>query len=227
MLSVKLPKKGFTQHLFYQAHKDNRGCVGRRRKDAGFTLIETVLVLAISSLLALLLIGLYSNQQKRARFADAIESTVARLETVKSEVSSGFSTGSGTNPNRVFFGKAITFTPDSASYTVSSLTADIGDSINNITVENQSTTTMPWGVVFTNDTASSPAAVFTRKLTDAQLKTFLFPSGIDVTNESNYSITSGSQVVLHFSEELGNNNPLTAKISIDAASGHVESSYDN
>lgn len=100
-------------------------------KTAGFTIVETLLVLAISSALFLAIITTMSGRQGKAEFSQATKNIQADVQQTINEVASGFypsgnnfkcaggsgqpvftaagSVGQGTNQDCVFLGKVIQF----------------------------------------------------------------------------------------------------------------------
>lgn len=205
------------------------------RFSTGFTLIEVMIVLAISSLLAVILITLYGSQQGRAQFADATESVVSKLQSVKTEVNSGFSTGSGNMKERIFFGKAVVFAEGSQEYTVYTLTADNADTLSGLEyvdgdgngVPDVETVKIPWGVSFAQADSNLNTIIFTRNLSNAQLKTYIFSSGMNILTPNNYNIPSASQATLRFIEDEDNPQSFRSNVVVEAASAHIRSNYEN
>lgn len=198
--------------------------VKQKRRLGGFTLIEVMIVLAISSLLAIVLVGAYNGQQRRARFADAVESVVADLDRVKAEVAAGYSTGSGNSGSRLFFGKAVVLAAN--NYQVQTLTSDFQDTVSGL--QNASTLTsgnFAWGVTFTGADQSLSQIVFARNLADGQLKTYVLSASQSLTTASNYNaISAANKAFLHFQDRTGE---LRATVTVDPVSGHVSRTYDN
>lgn len=116
----------------------------------GFTLIEVMIVLAISSLLVLILINNYSQSRRRAEFHDAIERIVVKLEQVRGEANSttNSNAGGGENPSRVNFSKVVNFR---------NTTGNVGQMrIFNLSADN--TSDPPQNVVLDADAAGNPGS---------------------------------------------------------------------
>ena len=130
-----------------------------KSKNQGFTLIETVIVLAISAALAIGLLSSYSVNQRRSRFTDAIERVVTSLERIRQETNSayttldcgpdGICTAADHDLDKIFFGKVVIFSNNNPNYTVTSLTTVRSESVDpgaRVGAEGNVTLTAPWGV---------------------------------------------------------------------------------
>lgn len=110
----------------------------------GYTIIETLIVLAASSALVLTVIALISGQQGKTQFSSAVRDADSRIEDITNDFSTGFLTRSGnvsctadsgggrpslsavasqpgTNIGCVYVGRLIQLTPNVSKYSVQSL----------------------------------------------------------------------------------------------------------
>lgn len=111
---------------------------GGKQKSPGFTIVETLIVLSVTSLMFLAAVTYISGRQNKVQFMDAIQDIRSQILTTMSEVSSGslrigdgircvnsannvqISVGGatnvvGSNSECVFLGKAMTFSVDGAA----------------------------------------------------------------------------------------------------------------
>ena len=56
----------------------------------GFTIVETMIVLAVSAMIFLSMVGMVSGQQGKAQFKNAVYNVAADIQTAISQVSSGY-----------------------------------------------------------------------------------------------------------------------------------------
>lgn len=193
-------------------------------RNKGFTLIEVTLVLAISALLAVMLLGTYQSQTRRARFTDAMERIAAELGQLKTETNSAFTTGTGTDESTIFFGKEIVFTQNSGIINVNNLTADRNDggTLTGISAAAERNYEAPWGVVLLQNGGNNKL-IFTRNTADGLLKTYVLPNAGANSNSldpASYNTTTGSiEAVLLFESPEGHRarirvNPATSEIRI-------------
>lgn len=205
-------------------------------RNRGFTLTETIIVLAITALIASFALTGIGLIQRRSRFRDSVERVVAQLEALKSEVASGYITGQATvSPNRVHFGKVVTFTNGSSSYRIQSLTApDVddcasiapGNCINNpITAEGiDSTVEISWQVSVDN---VARKVAFIIEPSNGDLNVYSLAPGDSITATGSYNpANDGSVGNLDTVIELESGS-LQATITIDSATGAITRTYNN
>ena len=202
----------------------------KKNQNQGFTLIETIIVLAISAALAIALLSSYTINQRRSRFTDAVERVVSALERVKQEANSAYTTGTGTTPGRIFFAKAVSFTNNQETYTVDTLTADQADTLNDIRLENsQVTESISWGVNYQHTIASYDVILFVRFPGSSQLNVYVMrqlPDAHGVGAPGNYdqdTDTASSQLTF----QSPDSPPLRATITVNGATGEISRSYEN
>lgn len=203
-------------------------------KNHGFSLIEVVVVLAISSLLLLILAGGYSILQQRNRFKDGVERIVSTLERTRTEANSTLNVTNpapGTNENRLVFAKAVHFTDGSDTLQLLTLSADNDETLGLINLETTETAQIPWRVGFDESPPSSATTVvFARSPVDGTLQTHIFDlraagvgPGSPLYDEANYNnpIAADRQFV------FTNPDGLQATITVNGETGNVSVAYDN
>lgn len=98
---------------------------GKRARPSGFTIIETMLVLAVSAALFVAIAVGISGRQNRVRFQQAINEATLQIQRAVNEVQTGYyPTSEGTSSTRMWIGKVIQLrgTANAETYTVHSLT---------------------------------------------------------------------------------------------------------
>jgi len=109
---------------------------GANGRSAGFTIVETMIVLAVTGVMLISIIGLISGKQNKTEFQQAINDVVTRLQQSAREVSIGYYPGlagrqctavgsisfggsgseQGANGGCVFLGKILQFSPTDAAH---------------------------------------------------------------------------------------------------------------
>ncbi|MBI3983802.1 prepilin-type N-terminal cleavage/methylation domain-containing protein [Candidatus Microgenomates bacterium] len=197
-------------------------------RTAGFTLIEVIIVLAISGALAVGLLNRYSITQRRARFTAAVEQTVARLDGFRNETSSSYvpggdggAAGGLGSDSQVFLGRLVTFNVNSSTLTVATLVADNTDVRANVQTSGSANTfTIPWGVTIASATSFNQI-LFSREPASGLNNTYVM-QGTDLNNNSNYNDDGTVTIRLR-----SDNSAYLADIVIDAQTGSVNRSYLN
>jgi prepilin-type N-terminal cleavage/methylation domain-containing protein len=195
-------------------------------KSKGFTLIEIVIVLAITALTILIVLGGFNTTQQRTQFRDAIEHVSTNLERVKSEANTTInvtSTTPGTDKNRIVFAKVVEFTNGSDTATVSTLSASNFDTIQNLNLESPTEQiNIPWGVQY--ETSTHRYVVFARSPLDGSLRTYVFPAATVITNPAVYNGFTDTIGVFEFRDPT---TDLEATVRVDSATSTITRSYDN
>ena len=161
----------------------------KKRHQSGFTIIELMMVVAITSLMFTVAIFGQGAVRGRAQFTDAIESLETELEGAKTEAASGvnvtdYSGGlnnGGSTPNTVLFGAMVVFDPNDSAYKTYILSHGDDQVISTAMVEQVDEKTTRWGVEFrgvrnfTYDLASpaqvrTTCLIFYRDLATGSLK---------------------------------------------------------
>jgi type II secretory pathway pseudopilin PulG len=149
-----------------------------QRNQAGFTLIEVTIFLAISSMLAIMAIVGFSNTRGQTQFSDSVEQLTQQVLQRRQEALSTVKTsGSGNDATQVTFGKVLTFTRGSGAVRVETVrTANYPLNGTNPPVSGQAvtvidTTTFPmaWGVTYNG--AQDMQVAFSRSTMDGALQT--------------------------------------------------------
>lgn len=139
----------------------------KMRQNTGFTLIEVMIVVAISAMLATIIVIGQGAFMDRSRFNDAMDTLHSRLNQTRREVyavvngNTGFDCDGnnsevGTDTDCVLFGKAVQFNPDDTQVTTRTLVANLEgtdftdqdiSSVEEVTqMQNQSD--LKWGMEF-------------------------------------------------------------------------------
>lgn len=147
----------------------------------GFTLIEVVMVLAISSLLSLMLLGGYQERQVRLRFSAALENVLSTLQSAKTQSNTTVNTraNAGTDPGQVVYGQVIRFSGSDISATdlVGAKTA----SFSAVSAGAATTSAIPWGITF--QAGPYDGVIFARSPVDSEnatLKTYPLQSALTI-----------------------------------------------
>ena len=144
------------------------------RRQAGFTLVEIIIVMAISSALAVIALMGFSTLRSQAQFSDSIERLKEKVTAERQEALATVKLSGGTDSSRVTFGRLLTFTPGSSAiqiqtlYTANNPAPAAGQAVFTNPAEDV-TYTVPWGVTFTG--ASVTRVAFVRSTTDGALQT--------------------------------------------------------
>lgn len=203
----------------------------RRHRAQGFTLIEIIMVLAISSLLMLILLGGYGSTRQRAQFQDGVERVVSLLEQVQTEANSTLNLESGSNNvNRVLLGRAVRFdSSNPEELEIILLTADNSSSLANISAETERTFSIPWGVGFTDDVGTQTDAdvvAYTRSLSNGTLNTHVFDlNGGALDVPALYGIGTADTRTATY--EFTNPEGFRAVVTVNADTGEVSREYLN
>ena len=212
----------------------------KKHKSQGFTLIEIMMVLAISSLLMLILLGGYNQSRRRAQFTDAVERMTVQLEQAKNEANStvNVNPSQGTDLNTVVFAKAADFATNPNQLLVQTLRVPRSDTlIDPVTLDpaNLRTVDIPWGASFVSPTDASPTrsthnfVVFSRSTNDGRLNTFVF--NLSTANDLGSSVlyapglpADTETAVLVFRSAEGE---FLAQITVNATNGEIKRQYLN
>lgn len=151
-----------------------------KQAQGGFTLIEIIIVMAISSMLAAIALMGFSATRGQAQFSDSVERLKESLLTRRTEALSTVKLSGGADAANVTLGKLLTFTPNSSTVTVQTLiTANnpapaAGQAVTVVAAES-TTYTVEWGVKYTG--GSRIQVAFVRSATDGALQTAVSPNG--------------------------------------------------
>ncbi|HVE80745.1 MAG TPA: prepilin-type N-terminal cleavage/methylation domain-containing protein [Candidatus Dormibacteraeota bacterium] len=137
---------------------------------SGFTLVELVLALAISSLLVGGMIAGQSALRQRTNQTASIDQLKNRLEQVRTEAVSSVAIGQGKS-NSTVFGKLVEFEGKS-SFTVSTLLSNDDDDTRKLAKCDSEAVSLPSGLEY-NTTKGKQAIIFTR----SGQKVFTAPTG--------------------------------------------------
>lgn len=107
----------------------NRGDMGlaqpNAQRQAGFTIIETLLFFAVTVLLLLIIMALQSQATRDAKFNDSLDSLISKLSEVQREQFSSLTAGTGQiNKDRIQFMTVVAFSPGSSNAVIRKCTTD-------------------------------------------------------------------------------------------------------
>ncbi len=150
------------------------------RSQAGFTLIEVIIVMAISSALAALAIMGFATLRGQAQFSDAVERLKERVLVQRQEALATIKLSGGTDAANITFGRLLTFTPGSSTVRIETLVTanNLAPAANQPVLILASETTsfeIPWGVTYAG--ASMQQIGFVRSAIDGSLQTAASPAG--------------------------------------------------
>lgn len=205
--------------------------VRNAKSEAGFTLIESMIVLAIGSLLGMMVLFGQGEIRVRVQFADAVELAKNTLVSVKNEANTTVNGGGGsggTNINQIFFAKRVTFTNNSSTIQVDTLVIDPGFTNINVLPGSTYSTNLPWGVTYktanslgVNSTGSE--VLFVRWPPTGKLYTFT-PSlggGFNDTNFSSYDPTNLANRTQKDYQLEGADNLHQAVLQVEGTTGTI------
>jgi prepilin-type N-terminal cleavage/methylation domain-containing protein len=183
---------------------------GKNRQPLGYTIVEVMVVLAVSGVMFVIAAGFINGKQQRAAFTSGVNGMASQVQNVIEQVTDGKysdiplncnanasgphptlgSSQQGTNSECVFLGKLLRFDSNSPDYTISSLA----------------------GIRSTGDSTPSfspgPGGVQPTIITDLDTSQTV-PQSLEVTNVSvTDAIThsQGSYYVFGFAQSLGSSD---------------------
>ncbi len=191
------------------------------RREAGFTLIEVILVAAIAAALgAVIFIG-QRQIREQAQFTDAIENVTTLVNRTKNEAATNVNiAGSGTNQSSVIMGKKLTFIDNSSQILVYDMTLN-GPTVNYSSPQTQ---TIPWGVQFKGSPAGNYSLYFVRDSVTGSLYTYTptVPPPDTVGDWFKPGSLASRGLVSYAFQDLSGRR---ATITVDGASGSISRTY--
>ncbi len=198
-----------------------------KNREAGFTLIEITLVMAISLSLGVIVFAGSSSLRNNAKFTDAVERSKEMLVAAKNEANTTVNTRdeaiSGDDDNRLMLGRAIVYFGQSGTYRKYNLIGADVDAPTPTEVELVSQANIPWGVQVGGATVNERKVVaFLRTPLGVQAYYFQGSAASDAVledmlkNAGNYT-PAASTGTLILSDGLGR----TAKVNVTTPSGLI------
>ncbi len=202
-----------------------------KRREVGFTLIEIVLVMAISMSLAVIVLAGSSSLRRNAQFSDSVERTKELLVATKNQVNSTVNTdreeAGGISDTELLLGQAIVFSGNgSTQYYRYELYADADAEVPvPIRVKLVRTDNVMWGVT-TRSVSAPTAGLYVAYLrTPDGTRAFSFTGTAATTaqrdtalmNAANYNSYAPAQQVLAMTGEDGR----VANITVTTPGGLV------
>lgn len=214
-----------------------------KQNQTGFTIVEVLIVIAISAVLASTIVAWQGKFIENARFTEAMDNIHSQLNKARREVYSvvnenpgmdchGNSGTAGTNTGCVTFGKAVVFTQGSSQATVKTLVARVsGDDFTDLEVRYlreigslERTIDLKWGVEFIRgrrDGATVNTVVFARDFRTGDLQTYVMYS-TNVTNWNSYTTGRRSEAVFRFESPEGS----VGRIHVNETPDSLRRSYE-
>lgn len=207
---VRIITKRFTWRAIFESNGSQ----------SGFTLIEIIMVMAVSAALGSMVLFGQAEVRKRAQFSDGIEKTKNALMGVKNEANTtvnacfvppGPCGSGGDDTSHIVVGKLAEFTDDSSVIQVSTLLARCQDiACNNIDVflnkRDTYSINIPWGVFFDDSSSDADAIAFIRSPQDGDMTVYTPLETDNVLDSTIYSRDSGPRrrrVTLRFDDVNG------------------------
>lgn len=206
------------------------------KRQSGFTLIEIIITMAISGGLAVIALMGFSAMRSQTQFSDAVERLRESVVQRRTEANSSVQLSAGDDPNKIAFGRIMTFTPGSATVNVQTLVTSSSESPTagqsvTPTLDNSVSYTIAWGVVFNKGVGDSPVAkrqvAFIRSPLDGSLHTAVSGAGgwtLDGSGNYKYSDFITGTIPTGASLQVGNGS-RTATINVDPATNGVGRSF--
>lgn len=200
--------------------------MANQRTQAGFTLIEITIVMAIVAMLSGLAFAGFSAMRGQAQFSDAVERMKEDVLAQRTEALSTVKLSGGTDAANVTFGRVLTFTPGSSTVRVETLrTANnsaptAGQAVSVVAAETTSYS-IPWGITYQNAQKTGPPlggvvggtvrVAFTRSAVDGSLQTAtsLQPGGLAPGYTYGEFAPNGPAANLNFTDAQGRKAFLT------------------
>lgn len=206
-------------------------------REAGFTLVEIVIVMAISVAMALAAFAGFSSLRGNAQFTSSIERAKESLVSAKNEANTTVNatvpeTAAGRSDDRIILGRAVVFMGHGqGQYLTYDLIGGDEDNPKPIEVARTSSTTMSWGVALHDPTAApNEKTVVAFMRTPVGVQAFVFRpvvgsiSGLEsaLVNPSNYNPPPGAATeTLVFTGESGRR----ADVRVTVPAGLIEREY--
>lgn len=208
----------------------------------GFSVVEIIMVLAITSLLFLIAFSGQAEIRSRARFTDAIDQTVAAITKAQNEANSSLTlnqaadrgTGAGAIDKTIFFGMLARISNGESQITVTPMTMPeepvlcFGGCSVEIRDDLQYSFEIPWQVSLDSPACVIPRWVaFTRHPSNGQNFTYTAPptcTNVDLTRYNSYSASLRSPANVLNLQFRDDRNHL-ACISIDPPNGLVRKTF--
>lgn len=192
----------------------------KKPSQAGFTLVEIMIVMSISALLGVSILGYQGSIKRNAQFLDAVERVRNSLVDFQNQSTAATGTDpslggqSGATNKQTFLGKRIHFTTGSSDYNIDTLfinnSGAFGANYILSSPVDQTTVTLPYGVVFDNSGIAGPPpggdeVVFIQNQTNTRREIYTFynvfgdghsSGNPDLTYNNYNSVTSSYRVPL-------------------------------
>lgn len=144
------------------------------QRQAGFTLIEVIMVMAIAGVLSLIVLNGFSSLRGQAEFSDAIDHLKETVVAQRTEALTTVKAGGGTDSSQQTIGRLLTFSPGSGTVRVDTLVtantdAPVAGQAVTLAAGETTNVIIPWGIQYHGSTVAQVA--FTRSAVDGSLQT--------------------------------------------------------
>jgi prepilin-type N-terminal cleavage/methylation domain-containing protein len=208
--------------------------------EAGFTLIEIILVVTISAALGAMVLSGQRQVRQRAQFSDGVEKIKNSLVGVKNEANTTVNSAGGNDTDRIVIGKLARFTDNSSQIEVGTLVArctnptcsEINPTLNQ---QDTYTITVPWGVTFDDPPSTVNVIAFIRSPLDGELTVYTPQKSDNVLDAGIYrrdSTTARQRATLRFDDPNGYGASIFVNAArlpgggFDAGEGLITRSFD-
>jgi prepilin-type N-terminal cleavage/methylation domain-containing protein len=188
------------------------------KQQSGFTLIELIMVLALTSGFAILALSSFTVLRDQSQFNDSLTRLQSEVLAQRQEALSTIELTGGTNAGSVTLGKLMEFTPGSSTVQIRTLVtanteAPSADQAVAVDTKQNAQFQMPWGAVY--DSSAQPLAIaFTRSLSDGSLRTAIITPSAAYTYGDFVTSTSVANLSINGSGQKG-------QLTVDPISGGV------
>lgn len=204
----------------------------RRTSAEGFTIVESMIVLAVTGAMFIIAMVAFNGQQERTRFSQATRDAESRISDIANDVSTGYfpeaadwvcrpqsgaspqivnqpnAGGQGTNEGCIFLGKAIHFGPDDINCANNCVTA------RNVTIVGNRTITPATGTREVESLAESFPGATPSDSPFVESFTLKYGLGVDRIIDENNTQMAGLAFITSLNATAANNDPVAGSQTV-------------
>lgn len=146
------------------------------RPQYGFTLIEVIIVLAITMAMAPIVFKGQSTARRNAQLTDAMDRTKNYLQAAKNEANTTVNTRStgGTDSANAVYGNLVSFSGSTMTVTQYTIPSDIANPGSvTLTQRTSYSKQIPWGMSFVSAGSTGTSIFYIRSLHNGEIQTFV------------------------------------------------------